>query len=186
MMMATVHAFALEPVTGDMTQPDTEMAATEMAVEEQTVEEQAAGTQTITGTGSILGRWYGVAFEGNNDYRISGEVYILPNHQLYFPENGEFVPFADTDTEGRYEVEIPEEAADSVSSIIMEIGTLETPVDTIATFVLNDPGCDMVTLTVSATPADNPLAASEEESVSTLLRYQHEETFLGALMMGRV
>lgn len=168
------------------------------AVPEEAVQEEAAPEEAVTeeadiaepadpsDLSSLIGRWYGLQYEGNSDYRVSGEFYAMPDLTLVRPDSDEMYSITPSDKPGTWTIPVPEELSDKVSSIRIETGTLDAAIeDDLATFLQTDSGSDCLRLIVTALSKDNPLAG-DEETVSLFLRYDHESGYLKECMGGKI
>ena len=163
-------------------------AADEAAAEVQTAAADAAPGEGIFADTDIFGGWYGVKTEGNSRYTLTGEFMLMPDHSIAGLGDEIQLYFNDTDTEGVYTVDVPEELAEDVREIRLSVETMEIPVDTTSPmmdFLDNSVGASCLRVIITAASTDNPLAG-DEETVSTFLRYKRQDDFLEALMIGKV
>ena len=162
-------------------------AADEAAAEVQEAVDAAPGAG-IFFFSFIYGDWYGIKTEGNSRYTLTGEFMLMPDHSILGLADGTQLYFNDTDTEGVYTVDVPEELAEDVREIRLSVETMGTPVDTTSPmmeFLDNSVGASCLRVIITAASTDNPLAG-DEETVSTFLRYKRQDDFLEALMIGKV
>ena len=156
--------------------------------EEINIEAEISEPADSSDVSNPCGRWYALSYEGNSDYRILGEYLVMPDLSVYTPDSETEAVFTliPSETEGVWEVNVPDEFKETVSSIRLEAGTLTEPVeDDIATFIEKDAGSKCLRLIVTALSKDNPLAG-DEDTVTLLLYYSNQYSFLEKWITGKV